>query len=355
MNSAWNQQVRSDCEELLARFQQTDSVRFEIFCKTWREMKFGHIFFGTAGREKRAFSRLALDAAAIYFLPPFSFQIRTGGLYLLYSLYQCQRTSPPIRIRLALKDWEDVVTFQKEALGAQHLDAVFVLHQLLFHKAFHLTAMPTLLTFKGSKETTGPQQPRNFVAGACGPQELIDRDALEELSDVHRVYGELKLSVYSQAQLESLGVDLHRKNLPALVRGYVVAFHSWQQKMRQEESAEDRGAGGSSETTSSQAESSRRAQLLSSIKSKAYGQATEVCKSRRHRRVDLDTGEHSGPASPKVPRRRGKISLRARTKKNVCIVGRMSKEAATSTRIQRLTTLDAGPRAKREESAGQWT
>ncbi|XP_037097919.1 snRNA-activating protein complex subunit 1b [Syngnathus acus] len=354
MNSAWNQQVRSDCEEVLARFQQTDSVRFEIFCKTWREMKFGHIFFGTAGHEKRAFSRLVLDAAAIYFLPPFSFQIRTGGLYLLYSLYQCQRTSPPIRIRLALKDWEDVVTFQKEALGAQHLDAVFVLHQLLFHKAFHLTAMPTLLTFKRSKETTGPQQPRNFVAGACGPQELIDRDALEELSDVHRVYGELKLSVYSQAQLERLGVDLHRKNLPALLRGYVVAFHSWQQKMRQEESTEDRGAGGSGETTSSQAESSRRAQLLSSIKSKAYGQAAEVCKSRRHRRVDVDTGEQSGPASPKVRRRRGKTSLRARTKKNVCIVGRMSKEAATSTRIQRLTTLDsAGPRAQREESAGQ--
>lgn len=37
-------QVKSDCEELLSRFQRTESVRFEVFSKIWREMKFSHIF-----------------------------------------------------------------------------------------------------------------------------------------------------------------------------------------------------------------------------------------------------------------------------------------------------------------------
>ena len=38
------QQVKDDCEELLARFQKTESVRFEVFAGIWREMKFSEIF-----------------------------------------------------------------------------------------------------------------------------------------------------------------------------------------------------------------------------------------------------------------------------------------------------------------------
>lgn len=37
-------QVQSDCEELLSRFQRSESVRFENFSEIWREMKFFQIF-----------------------------------------------------------------------------------------------------------------------------------------------------------------------------------------------------------------------------------------------------------------------------------------------------------------------
>lgn len=37
-------EVKSDCEELLSRFQRTESVRFETFTEIWREMKFSEIF-----------------------------------------------------------------------------------------------------------------------------------------------------------------------------------------------------------------------------------------------------------------------------------------------------------------------
>ncbi|XP_077421646.1 snRNA-activating protein complex subunit 1b [Vanacampus margaritifer] len=347
MNSAWKQQVVWDCEELLARFQQTDSVRFEVFSKFWREMKFGHIFFGAAGCEKRAFSRLLLDVTAVYFLPPFSFQIRAGGLYLLYSLYCCQTASPPVRIRVALKDWEDVLTFEKDALGARHLDVVFILRRLLFHKAFHFSATPTLLTFRRSKKEARSHLRNKFVARACGPHQLIDRDMLEEVSNVQRLYEQLKSSVYSQAQRDRLGLDLMGKKLPARLRGHVLTFHSWQKRKQQDGSDLDQDAG---EGTSRQAESSRRAQLLTSIKSKAYGQAAEVRKSRRHRQVEVDAGEQSGPALPKVRSRSGKMSLKARTKQNLRIGGDQS--AAASTRIHRLSVLDAErPEANKEENA----
>ncbi|XP_051942488.1 snRNA-activating protein complex subunit 1b [Hippocampus zosterae] len=349
--SSWNQHVRSDCEELLARFQQTDSVRFEVFSQIWREMKFGQICFGTAGREKRAFSRAALDAAAVYFLPPFSFQIRAGGLYLLHGLYHCQTASPRVPIRMALKDWEDVLAFEKDAVGAQHLDAVFLLRQLLFRKAFHFTAMPSLLTFKRSKEEARSRLCKRFVARARGPQELVGRDAVEELSNIHHLYGKLKSSVYSEAQRERLGVALIRRNLPAQLRGHLANFHGWQKRKRQEESDEDQGHG---EGTSSRAESSARAQLLSSIKSKAYGQAAETPKSRRHRQVEVNAGEESGPALSKARGKSGKASLKARTAENLCILGDMSKEAAMSTRIHHLTALDrGGRRAPKDESAGE--
>ncbi|XP_061674686.1 snRNA-activating protein complex subunit 1b [Syngnathoides biaculeatus] len=345
MNSSrrWKQEVRSDCEELLARFQRTDCVRFETFSKIWREMNFGRIFFGTAGHQKRAFSRLALDVAFVYFLPPFSFQIRVGGLYLLYGLYHCQTASPRAGIGVALKDWTDVLSFEKDAREARHLDAIFVLRQLRFQKAFRFSATPLALTFERRPKEVRSQLGNKFVARACGPQELLDRDALEELSNVHELYKQLKSSVRSPAQRERLGLDVTRDDLPALLRGHVVDFHSWQKTERQEASDGDEDV---AEGTSTREESVHRAQLLSSIKSKAYGQAAQVCKSRRHREVGVDS---SGPAPQKGRSASRKISLKARTHEKVRIAGEMWKEATTSTSINCLTAMERGPQAKKEE------
>lgn len=37
--------LQTDCEALLGRFQEMDSVRFEDFTELWRKMKFGTIFW----------------------------------------------------------------------------------------------------------------------------------------------------------------------------------------------------------------------------------------------------------------------------------------------------------------------
>ncbi|XP_077587578.1 snRNA-activating protein complex subunit 1-like isoform X2 [Stigmatopora nigra] len=340
-----NEQVRSDCEELLARFQQTDSVRFDVFSKIWKEMKFGQIFYGTVGREKRAFSQLVLDVAVGYFMPPFSFQIRVGGLYLIYSLYHCQTASPRVGISVALKDWDDVLSLEKDALGSRHLDAVYVLRQLLSCKAFRFTAMPTSLKFKKSRKAEGSRLRDKFVARARAPQELLDRDAMEELANVHDLYHKLKLSVCAESsEGKRSGMDLIRPNIVQKLRGCVLTFNDWQSnnQLEADDNNEEGGGGGGGDVdggqgTSLRTESSQRARLLSSIKSRAYGQATESCKSRRHRQVELDVGDRAGPASPK---KAAKVSLKARTQENLCTVAALKKEAPTVTRIHRLVTLE---------------
>ncbi|KAL0178383.1 hypothetical protein M9458_027277, partial [Cirrhinus mrigala] len=44
--------------------------------------------------ERRRFARLILSVVSPYFLPPYTFQIRVGGLYLLYGLFNTQLATP---------------------------------------------------------------------------------------------------------------------------------------------------------------------------------------------------------------------------------------------------------------------
>ncbi|XP_035530074.1 snRNA-activating protein complex subunit 1b [Morone saxatilis] len=338
--------VRSDCELLLGRFRRTESVRFQEFCSIWSQMKFSQVFHGTVGREKRMFSRLILDTACSFFLPPFSFQIRVGGLYLLYSLYQCQTASPPELIRLALKDWEDVQKFEKDAASAKHVDVVYILRQLMSHKAFYFTAMPTLLFYKKKRKLEKSPLCEEFMERACRPQELINIELLDELSNINQLYDKLKTSVFSTAEHEASSVNLIRKDFVPQLRGTVVDFYKWQQKKDAVDEDKDSGEG-----TSSQQECSQRALLLASIKSKAYGEATEAPKSRRHRQVEVDLTSHeAGPSHSSRYCRIHKPSLKARTTKNVHVSGDLWKEAISTTYVNRLTSLDFDPEEIRDRS-----
>ncbi|KAF6717636.1 snRNA-activating protein complex subunit 1 [Oryzias melastigma] len=329
--------VKADCEELLSRFRRTQSVRFEIFSGIWRDMKFASIFYGTLFHEKRPFARLVLDTASCYFMPPFSFQIRVGGLYLLYSLYYSQGAVPLEQIRLALKDWEDVTKFEKDAVDAQHFDVVFILHKLMSSKAILFTAMPITLVFTKKRKVETSALCEDFVERAARPQELVNADLLEELSNIHELYEDMKSAVTPQAECS---MSLIRKDLASQLRSSVMDFHNWQQtKLSGVDEEED-----SAEGTSSQMEASKRAELLASIKSKAFGEAAEMCKSRRHRQVEVDVpvseaeSQHVSGSSRFI-----KPSLRSRTTENILISGELWNEALTGTTAisRNLSTLDS--------------
>ncbi|XP_041669357.1 snRNA-activating protein complex subunit 1b isoform X2 [Cheilinus undulatus] len=333
--------VEKDCEELLTRFKHTGSVRFEIFSRLWKEMKFSQIFYGAMGHEKREFSRLILDIAYSFLLPPFSFQIRVGGLYLVYSLYRCQTAIPPELIRLSLKDWDDVKKFEKDSLDAKHLDVVYILQQLRFLKAFQFTAMHTVLTFrrKQNRKRDNSQSYVEFMERPSHPQELINTELLEELSHIHGLYEKLKTSSSLTSRDGVTSLDLIKKDLAPKLQCTVVNFYNWQQRQDRTDEEEDSGEG-----TSSKQESSERAERLASIKSKAYGQATEASKSRRHRQVEVNfTSNEAGPSDSSDNPKTLKPSLKTRISENMHISGDVWNE---TTRVSCLTTLDSAPEGK---------
>ena len=71
--------------------------------------------------EKNTFTKEALTLAWRYFLPPYTFQIRVGALYLLYGLYNTQ---------LCLKDWDEILKFQQDLINVQHFEAACIFRKL---------------------------------------------------------------------------------------------------------------------------------------------------------------------------------------------------------------------------------
>ncbi|KAG9336616.1 hypothetical protein JZ751_002963 [Albula glossodonta] len=265
--------LKSDCEDLLSRFQRTESVRYEEFSAIWRKMDFPSIFCGSmAANEMRAFSRLTLNIAYPFFLPPYNFQIRAGGLYLLYGLYHTQLASPKEKIIIALKDWENIKKFQQDSANAQHYDVCFIFRKLLSDKAFYFAAMPKHLSFRVKRKPKKHTVCEDFWDQPMRVKDLVTTDMLEEVMNVQEHYEKLKADISTPGHPVS-DINLTDKNLVSGLRSMVMKYHSWQD-----------------------------------------GTAS---RSRRHRQVEIQSCDLETDHDQEPSRRRRIPSLRARTKKNL--------------------------------------
>ncbi|XP_023615693.1 snRNA-activating protein complex subunit 1 isoform X3 [Myotis lucifugus] len=256
--------LQADCEELLSRFQETDSVRFEDFSALWRSMKFGTIFCGKMRNlEKNTFTKEALALAWRYFLPPYAFQIRVGALYLLYGLYNTQLCQPKQKIRVALRDWDEILKFQQDLINSEHFDVAYIFRKLRLDKAFHFTAMPKLLSFRMKKKVQRTPVTEEFKEPNDRVMKLITSDVLENPS--------LKLK----------GKDEEEKR----------------------------------EGNSQESESCERAASLAKIKSKAFAVVVQASKSRRHRQVRLDSSDSDSASGQATREKRNKQTLKSAGRK----------------------------------------
>ncbi|XDV50651.1 hypothetical protein PO909_019669 [Leuciscus waleckii] len=335
--------VKADCEELLARFQATESVRYEQFLEVWRGMNFSSIFYGKPeANERRLFARLIMSVASPYFFPPYTFQIRVAGLYLLYGLFNSQLITPKEKIRIALKDWEDVMQFQRDAVNAQHYDVVYVFRKLLSDKAFYFTAMPTPLCYREKKEDRKKTEIcEEFVDPSSRPQELITTDVLEEIGNIHEHYEGLKKAVFGEPDPN---LNLIQQNLVPKLNGSILTYSSWQRN-RTESEQQDAGEGPSNQ------ESSRRAQLLASIKSRSYGQVSEASKSRRHRQTQLvpAAGEDFSQKLPAKKKRSPSLKTRTQLRFNT-----QGNESEGLTRLWCLSTVKEEKAPERRKKKFNW-
>ncbi|KAM9435337.1 snRNA-activating protein complex subunit 1a [Clarias gariepinus] len=302
---------KTDCEELLGRFQQTESVRFNEFAVIWRAMDFSSVFHGmTTNHEKRPFGRLVFTTVYEYFLPPYSFQIRVGALYMFYGLYFAQPTWPREKIWIALKDWMCIQTFILDAVSCQHLDVVYVYRKLVSEKAFFHTAMPSQLTFDAKRRFKNKKMNEMFHDWPARVTELVNKGTLEEISNVQAHYERIK-----QALDVSTLISVTPVNLTAQLQKCTLEFQQWQENIKKQNKNSDTEAKKSTESL----ECSTRADILATIKSKSYGHLATASKSRRHRQVEMDNSgsgtDHAQEFSCQDKMKQ--LSLRARTWRNL--------------------------------------
>ncbi|XP_054304625.1 snRNA-activating protein complex subunit 1 isoform X2 [Pongo pygmaeus] len=256
--------LQTDCEALLSRFQETDSVRFEDFTELWRNMKFGTIFCGRMRNlEKNMFTKEALALAWRYFLPPYTFQIRVGALYLLYGLYNTQLCQPKQKLSYRMK------------------------------KKIHRAEV-----------TEEFKDPSDRV------MKLITSDVLEEMLNVHDHYQNMKRVISVDKSKPDKALSLIKDDFFDNIKNIVLEHQQWQ-KDRKNPSLKSKMNDGEEkmEGNSQETERCERAESLAKIKSKAFSVVIQASKSRRHRQVKLDSSDSdsaSGQGQVKATRKKEK-------------------------------------------------
>ncbi|XP_022379301.1 snRNA-activating protein complex subunit 1 [Enhydra lutris kenyoni] len=313
--------LQTDCEALLSRFQETDSVRFEDFTELWRSMKFGTIFCGRMRNlEKNKFTKEALALAWQYFLPPYTFQIRVGALYLLYGLYNTQLCQPKQKIRVALKDWDEVLKFQQDLINAQHFDAAYIFRKLRLDKAFHFTAMPKLLSYRMKKKIQRAEVTEEFKDPNDRVMKLITSDVLEEMLNVHDHYQNMKHVISGDKSNPDKALSLIKDDFFDNIKNIVLEHQQWHKDRKNPPlKSKVKDGGEKKEGNSQESERCERAESLARIKSKAFSVVVQASKSRRHRQVKLDSSDSdsaSGQGQIKATRKkRNKETLKSAGRK----------------------------------------
>ncbi|NXW76643.1 SNPC1 protein, partial [Hirundo rustica] len=222
--------LKEDCEELLGAFLQADTVRFERFAELWRERRFHTVFYGRMrALQRNKVTKKTLDLAQQYFLPPYSFQIRVGGLYLLYGLYNAQLCQPKQKIRIALKDWPEIQKFQQDLLDSQHYDAAYILRRLRLARAFHFTAMPKLLTYRTKKKIGEKYFKEEFKDPCNRVSNLITNDVLEELMNIHDHYQKMKCVISADKSQPDKALSLIKDDFVFNLKDIALQHQEWQQ------------------------------------------------------------------------------------------------------------------------------
>ncbi|NWZ63646.1 SNPC1 protein, partial [Acrocephalus arundinaceus] len=305
--------LKEDFEELLGAFLQADTVRFERFAELWRERRFHTVFYGKMrALQRNKLTKKTLDLAQQYFLPPYSFQIRVGALYLLYGLFNAQLCQPKQKIRIALKDWPEVQKFQQDLLDSEHYDAAYILRRMRLARAFHFTAMPKPLTYRTKKKIEKNHFKEEFRDPCSRVNGLISNDVLEELMNIHDHYQKMKCVISADKSQPDKSLSLIKDDFVVNLKDITLEHQEWHQnrvKLLQTVEETDDTENKKKEETLLKSEGSERASALARIKYRSYSAAVEVSKSRRHRQVQLESSE-SGPSCGKSPSRSKKASRR---------------------------------------------
>ncbi|KOC68573.1 snRNA-activating protein complex subunit 1 [Habropoda laboriosa] len=181
---------KEDCEQLIARFERADDIRFQTFCEIWKAMKFSLVFTGRPTfLELLEFCEEALNVCKQFLLLPPRFKERIGGLYLLYGIYH-KMPIDQFKIRVKLDDWQSIMELHAEIKEAEHLDANYILCKLIAENAFHFCIFDSEFGLE--------KHYRMKNAQCFNPYSVLP--TLKDLSDKHQMLS--KIDVLSKAYEE---------------------------------------------------------------------------------------------------------------------------------------------------------
>ncbi|KAL3831659.1 hypothetical protein ACJMK2_023385 [Sinanodonta woodiana] len=300
--------VKKDFETLLERFTETGTVRYEKFAEIWRSMKMNLYCAGRQNdREVREFIEECFHIASQFWLPPSSFQVRAGALYLLYGLFNFQLCMPRVKIRVTHKMWSDVIEFQAQAREEQHYDLDFIFHKLRLQNAFYFVSehRELYLATTNFHQTQDLLVPDNFRDETTILEEVFSQDFMEQLSAIHEQYYKMKVALAGpDATTPDRSLDVMENKLIDNITKYVyllrkdTLFQSRKRKQTEGESSEEDQEDDSSDNDEDSDPTFTPGNIIntkrSTIKASAYTGLAKASRSRRHRQVVME--EDSSPS-----------------------------------------------------------
>ena len=121
------------------------------------------------------------------------------------------------KIRVALKDWDEILKFQQDLINVQHFEAAYIFRKLRLDITFHFTAMPKLLSYRLKTKIQWAEITEEFKNPNDCVMKLITSDVLEEMMNVHDHYQRMKLNFSWQVQ---------SGKIPQLDKGWFFFFNN---------------------------------------------------------------------------------------------------------------------------------
>lgn len=228
--------LKTDMELLLSHFANSTSVRYSEFAKIWRQMGFPTIFCGWGKEEAlREMIEIAFKMSVGFWSDVYTFQVRMGGLYLMYSFYFSQPLEPPQKVRLTQSQWAGGRKLLELVRDQKHLDAEYIYHKLHYYRAIYYVMAPLPYQIAQTRRSnrddnwskkeipTGRPEPRATSVPNVFPPSLISN-----MESLHKQYREMKSQFISAENIqEAEGLHTLKDDFCDVLKNGLKHMESW--------------------------------------------------------------------------------------------------------------------------------
>ncbi|XP_045455728.1 snRNA-activating protein complex subunit 1-like [Melitaea cinxia] len=209
----------NDCDELIHRCLQLQTLNYEAFCNIWKDMNFGMIYVGrNSGAEIAELSEEVIYIAKSYMVKDTdNFEESVAGVFLVYGLLTLQPFRGFALLRIVPDNVPCINRIEFIARRERRLDVLYILGEILIkHSQYHAVERD-----RGMESVL-----RKYLEGYTSIDKLGVRprgvffrqneelDIIRDLGSITRQYARAKTSLIGHSQGDS-SLQYINENLPA--------------------------------------------------------------------------------------------------------------------------------------------